>query len=279
MSLNLNGFASRHPTHIQSIHAYSGTVSIRPIHLLLSALAHCVNREQAAIIDCLKEENRVLRSQLGNKRLRFTDAERRRLAVKANVLCRRILREIGSLVTPDTLLRWHRQLVAKKYDGSQSRRGVGRPRTAVEVAELVVQMAKENPSWGYTRIRGALANLGHDVGRSTIARILEDQGIEPSPRRGISWKTFLKAHWEVIAAADMFTVEVWLGRSLVRYHVLFAIDLATRRVEILGIVPEPYGSWMEQVARNATDGVVSQNSALVVLTDGQRVRKSASTAE
>ena len=118
---------------------------------------------------------------------------------------------------------------------------------------MVVRMAKENPSWGYTRIQGALSNLDHEVGRNTIARILEDHGIEPAPRRGMSWKTFLQAHWDVIAASDMFTVELWLGRSLVRYHVLFAIELATRRVNVMGIVQEPYGKWMEQIARNATD--------------------------
>jgi putative transposase len=177
--------------------------------------------------------------------------ERRRLAAKAKLVCRSALREIGSLVTPDTLMRWHRQLVAKKYDGSRGK--VGRPAVASEIAALVVRMARENPSWGYTRIRGALWNIGHDVGRNTIARMLEDHGIEPAPRRGMSWKTFLQAHWDVIAASDMFTVEIWVGRSLVRYHVLFAIGLATRRVEILGIAPEPEGRWMEQVARNATD--------------------------
>ena len=91
--------------------------------------------------------------------------------------------------------------------------------------------------------------------RNTIARILEDHGIGPAPRRGRSWETFLKAHWDVITASDMFTVEIWVGRSLVRYHVLFAIELATRSVNIMGIVQEPYGKWMEQVARNATDGV------------------------
>ena len=167
-------------------------------------------------------------------------------------MCRRVLREIGSLVTPDTLLRWHRQLVARKYDGSQ--RITGRPPVPAEIAKLVVRMAKENPSWGHTRIRGALLNIGHEVGRNTIARILEDHGIEPAPRRGMSWKTFLRAHWDVIAASDMLTVEIWVGRSLVRYHVLFAIELATRRVNIMGIAQEPYGKWMEQVARNATEG-------------------------
>jgi putative transposase len=217
-----------------------------------SALAHWANREQAAIIDYLREENQVLLDRLGPKGLRFTDAERRRLAAKARLVCRSVLREIGSLVTPDTLLRWHRQLVAKKYDGS--RKKVGRPMVEPEIGTLVVRMAKENPSWGYTRIRGALLNIGHEVGRNTIARILEDHGIEPALHRGISWKTFLRAHCEAIAASDMLTVEIWMGRSLVHYHILFAIELATRRVNIMGIVQEPYGKWMEQVARNATDG-------------------------
>ena len=226
---------------------------IHPFYLLFSALAHWANREQAAIIDYLREENRVLRDRLGPRRLRFTDAERRRLAEKAKLVCRSVLREIGSPVTPDTLMRWHRQLIAKKYDGSRGK--VGRPTIGPEIATLVVRMARENPSWGYTRIQGALWNIGHEVGRNTIARILEGHGIGPAPRRGMSWKTFLKAHWDVIAASDMFTVEIWVGRSLVRYHVLFAIELATRSVNIMGIVQEPYGKWMEQVARNATDGV------------------------
>ena len=231
----------------------SWVMFIHPFHLVLSALAHWLNREQAAIIDFLREENRVLRDRLGSKGLRFTDAERRRLAAKAKLLCRSVLRDIGSLVTPDTLLRWHRQLVAKKYDGSRGK--VGRPTVRPEIAALVVRMAKENPEWGYTRIQGALFNIGHEIARSTIARILANHGIEPVPRRGMPWRTFLKSHWEVIAAADMFTVEIWVGRSLVRYHVLFGIELATRRVNIMGIVHEPYGTWIEQVARNATNGL------------------------
>jgi len=117
-------------------------MSIHPFHLLLAALAHWFNREQAAIIDYLKEENRVLRDRLGSKRIRFTNDERRRLAVKAKVLGRIALRDLCPLVTPDTLLRWHRQLVAKKYDGR--RRRVGRPRVMAEIAELIVRMAREN---------------------------------------------------------------------------------------------------------------------------------------
>ena len=212
---------------------------IHPFHLVLSAPTHWANREQAAIIDYLREENRVLRDRLGPRRLRFTDAERRRLAAKAKLVCRRVLREIGSLVTPDTLLRWHRQLVARKYDGSQ--RITGRPPVPAEIAKRVVRMAKENPSWGYSRIQGTLSNLGHQLGRNTIARVLADRGIEPAARRGMSWKTFLQAHREAIAAADMFTVEVWQARTLVRHHVLFAVGLATRRVKIHEGVPRRPG--------------------------------------
>ena len=103
----------------------------------------------------LREENRILRDRLGPKRLRFTDAGRRRLAAKAKLVCLSALQEIGSLVTPDTLLRWHRQLIAQEYDGS--RWELGRPTVEPEISILVVRMAKENPSWGYTRIQGTLS--------------------------------------------------------------------------------------------------------------------------
>jgi transposase InsO family protein len=121
------------------------------------------------------------------------------------------------------------------------------------ITELAVGMAKDNSTWGYTRIQGALSNLGYTVGRTSIARILKEHGVDPSPKREMSWATFLRAHWDVIAAADLFTVEAWVKQTLVRYHVLFAIELATRRVQVLGIAPEPDGPWMEQVVRNATD--------------------------
>ena len=211
-----------------------------------------VNRQQQDVIEYLQEENRSLREQLGGKRLRFTDQQRRRLAAKAQVIGRRALVDIGTLVTPDTLLRWHRRLIAKKYDGSKSR-SPGRPKTAVKIEELILRMARENPRWGYTRIRGALHNLGHEIGRNTVKRILLENGFDPIQRRGISWETFLKAHWGAIAATDFFSVEVITQSGLVRYFVLFVIDLKTRRVEIAGIVPRPDGAWMSQIARNLTD--------------------------
>jgi len=222
--------------------------------IMVVALAGWLNQQQQDVVEYLREENRVLREQLKGKRLRFTDDQRRRLAAKGKTLGSKVLREICTLVTPETILRWYRTLIAKKYDSS-GKRGPGRPPTKESIQNFVVRMAKENISWGYGRIQGALKNLGHVVSRSTIARILKAHGIEPAPRRhkGMSWATFLKSHWEVLAATDLFTVEVMTLGGLVRHHVLFVIEQCTRRVEIAGIVPEPDGPWMEQVARNLTD--------------------------
>jgi putative transposase len=140
-----------------------------------------LSREQAEAIKYHQEKNRVLRERLPNKRIRFTDAERRRLAKKAKVLGRARLRELCPVVTPDTLLRWHRQLIAEKYDGTQAKKRVGRPSVMLEIRRLVVRMAEDNSTWGYTRIKGALMNVEHEVGRTTIARILKEEGIDPVP--------------------------------------------------------------------------------------------------
>jgi uncharacterized RmlC-like cupin family protein len=145
--------------------------SFAPLKLLLMMFAGWVNRHQLDVIEYLQEENRVLKERLGGRRLRFTDAERRRLAQKAQALGRKVLNELKTLVTPDTLLRWYRELVASKWNYSH-RRAPGRQRVMQTIVDLVLQMVVENPSWGYTRIRGALDNLGHQVGRGTIANIL-----------------------------------------------------------------------------------------------------------
>jgi transposase InsO family protein len=125
------------------------------------------------------------------------------------------------------------------------------------IADLIVRMARENPRWGYTRIRGALDNLGHRVGRTTVANIMKRNGIDPAPERGrrMTWSKFLRAHWNVLAAADFFTVEVWGPRGLVTFYVFFLIELATRRVEIAGITSGPNEAWMMQIGRNLTDPV------------------------
>jgi putative transposase len=227
---------------------------LQPLHLLLMMFAGWVNRHQLDVIAYLQEENRMIKERLGGRRIRFTDAERRRLARKAYALGRKVLNELETLVTPDTLLRWHRELVASKWNYSQ-RRGPGRPRTMKTIVDLILRMALDNRSWGYTRIRGALANLGHQVGRGTIANILREHGIEPAPERErhTRWSTFLKAHWECLTATDFLSVEVYTTKGLVTYYILFFIDIASRSVQIAGITPHPDNRWMTQIARNVTD--------------------------
>ena len=137
----------------------------------------------------------MLREQLGGRRLRLDDNQRRGLATKAKGLGRKILADVATIVTPETLLAWHRRLIAQKYDGS-GRRGPGRPRTVGVTENLVVRMAEENRGWGYRRIQGALSNLGHELARSTIAEILQRNGIQPAPERTrkTTWKEFLTRH-------------------------------------------------------------------------------------
>jgi putative transposase len=210
-----------------------------------------VNRHQLDVIEYLQEENRVLKERLGGRRSRFTDVERRRLARKAQLLGRKVLKELETLVT---LLRWYRELIASKWNYSH-RRGPGRPRVMTALADLIVKMAIENPAWGYTRIRGALENLGHHVGRGTIANILKENGLEPAPERGkqTRWPTFLKAHWACLSATDFLCVEVCTLRGLVTHYVLFFINVASRSVRIGGITPHPDNGWMAQVASDVTD--------------------------
>jgi transposase InsO family protein len=144
---------------------------------------------------------------------------------------------------------------AKKWDYSERRKQTpGRPPVADEIRELVLRLARENPSWGYDRIQGALANLGHEVSDTTVANILKEHGIEPAPerKRQTTWKTFLKAHWDVLAAVDFTTIEVWGKKGLVTVYLLFVMELATRRVHFAGCTTTPDEIWMKQIARNLT---------------------------
>jgi putative transposase len=224
-------------------------VSVAPLQIVLAALAGWLSGRQQ-VIEYLVEENRVLRAQLRGQRLRLTDDQRRRLAARGHRLGRAALGQVATIVTPDTILRWHRQLIARKWTYAPKRHG--RPAVIKEIRRLVVRMAEENPTWGYTRIRGALKNVGHRVGRSTIARILRGQGIPPVPARPTSWDTFLRAHWGAIAGADFFTTEVWTWRGLVTFYTLFVIELATRRVQIVGCTPHPDEAFMVQAGRTMT---------------------------
>jgi putative transposase len=224
-----------------------------PLQMLLVTLAGWVNRHQQPVIEYLVEENRVLKEQVRGRRLRLTDDQRRRVAVKGRRLGRRVLRQVATIVTPDTILRWHRHLIARKWTFEPKR--PGRPGIMREISSLILQMATENPAWGYTRIQGALKNLGHDVARSTVAKVLKDNGIAPAPDRPSSWRTFLRAHWGAIAGADFFTSEVWTPRGLVTYYTLFVIDLRSRRVHVAGSTPTPDTWFRAQAARRLTDAV------------------------
>jgi Homeodomain-like domain len=170
---------------------YTGEVPrvLDPFRFLLIAVAGWMDQHQQQTIEYLREENRVLREQLGGRRLRFTVDQRRRLAAKAKGLGRKLLAEVATLVTPETLLAWHRKLITQKYDGS-AQRGPGRPRTTGEVEALVLRLAEENRDWGYRRIQGTLSHLGHKLARSTIASILARHGLEPVPERSrrTTWK-------------------------------------------------------------------------------------------
>jgi transposase InsO family protein len=232
------------------------------LRLLLAALPGWLDQRQQAAVAYLIEENRVLRGHVRG-RIRLTDEERRRLAVHGP-LGRRRLEEVAAIVTPDTILRWHRRLVARKWTYAK-RRG-GRPGVPAEIRRLVVRMAEENPTWGYTRTVGALKNVGHRVSRSTIARILKAHGLPPVPERPTSWQTFLRTHWGAIAGADFFTTEVWTWRGLLTFYTVFVIDLASRRVQIVGSTRHPHEVFMQQVARTLTasdDGLLVQHRALI----------------
>ena len=229
---------------------------IQPWHVFLLGLSSLVNRHQQYTIEYLITENQILKEKLGKKRILLNDDQRRRLAVKGKILGRRLLLEIASIVTPDTILRWHRQLVAEKWDYSARRiRKPGRPPVSEEVKQLVLRMARENPSWGYDRIQGALSNLGYAISDRTVGNILSANGIEPAPerKRQTTWKTFLRAHWEVLGAIDFTTIEVWTKGGLVTFYLLFVMEVATRRVHFAGCSTNPDELWMKQIARNLTD--------------------------
>jgi hypothetical protein len=227
-----------------------------PFSFLVISFAGWINQRQQQVIEYLVEENRVLREQIGNRRMRFSDDQRRRLAAKAKTLGRKVLAQVATIVTPETLLAWHRRLVSEKYDGS-AKRTPGRPKTRAEISALVVRMAEENRTWGYRRIQGAIANLGHVLAHTTIANILKHHGIEPAPERNqkTTWKEFLDRHWDQIVATDFFTIEVWTCSGLTRFVLLFFMDLSTRRVEVGGIASSANGLWMNQIGRNLTDAM------------------------
>lgn len=228
---------------------------LQPWQLFFAILVGWVNEYSRRRIDYLQTEVEILKEAFGKKRILLTNDQRRRLAEKGKPLGRKGLAEISSFFSPDTIFRWHRQLIAQKWTYANDQKPVGRPSTPKDVVDLILQLAKENPTWGYDRIADSLATVGHKVSDQTVGNVLKGHGIEPAPKRKaqMTWGTFLKAHWEQLSAIDFTTVEVWTSKGLVTFYLLFAMRLATRKVQFLGCTSTPGGPWMEQIARNLTD--------------------------
>jgi transposase InsO family protein len=220
-----------------------------PLRILFLSVTGWVHRQQQEVVDYLVEENRVLREQIGERKLRLTDDQRRRLAAKGKRLGRRILQQVASIVSPDTILRWHRRLIASKW--TYPKKGIGRPGVMIEIRRLIVKMAEENSTWGYCRIQGALKNLGHNVAASTVRNILKEHGLQPAPNRPTSWKTFLRSHWGQLVSTDFFTVEAWSKRGLQTHYILFFLDIRTRKVFFAGMTRHPNDRFMVRAARSA----------------------------
>jgi putative transposase len=234
-------------------------MNTKPMAMLLTMLAGWINRQQSEIIEYLMAENSILKEELlkatAKKRIILNDKQRRKLAILGKKLGRRILGTVCASFSPDTVLGWHRKLVANKYDGSKHRKKSGRPRISEATRLRVVEMAKNNKHLGVGKLHGYLKYLGITVSRTSISRILREYGIDPCPDRPekTTWNEFIKSHWDSLVAIDFFTTEVYTIGGLTRYMVLIAIDYKTRKVEIAGIIPQAHKDWMKIMARHLSD--------------------------
>jgi putative transposase len=219
---------------------------------LLTRLSQTVNEE-------LLKQNELLKAQVlelqqhQQGRIRYTEFFKRHMARLAKGLSSTALEAACLVVRPSTVLRWHRELIAKKFDGSKNRSYPGRPRIGSAMESLIIEMAEDN-RWGALRIQGALKHIGHTVSHQTVLNVLKRHGLHPSPYRiaDDSWAKFLKVHLAVTVATDFLTQEVITAKGYVTYYILFFIRLDTRRVHVAGITQYPNQNWMLQVARNLT---------------------------
>ena len=221
--------------------------------ILLACVTGSVDEELLLRNEYLATENRILRNQIEG-RAQLTDAERQTLAEIGKKLSKQALEEMATIVKPDTILVWHRKLVAQQFDGSEQHRSPGRPRVDKDLEDWVVKMAAENRSWGYDRIAGALAELGYQVSDQTVGNILKRRGIPTAPdrKKTTTWAEFIRRHMDVLWATDFFNTEVWTLSGLVTFYVLFSIKLKTREVHLAGMTAHPNEAWMMQVARHLT---------------------------
>jgi putative transposase len=206
------------------------------------------NRDKDVEILALRHQITVLQRQLGNKKPRFTAADRAFLAALLHRLPRDALCSVRLLVHPDTVLRWHRSLVARRHAAASRPKRPGRPPTVRSVRTLVLRLARENPSWGYRRLHGELLVLGVRVAASTVWEILQEAGIDPAPERASStWADFLRSQADALLACDFLETVTLIGT---RMYVLAVIEHASRRIRILGATPHPTTAWVVQAAKN-----------------------------
>jgi putative transposase len=207
---------------------------------LLAYITGTVDQELLVRNAHLVTENRLLRDQIKG-RVRLRDGARKALAEIGRKWGKQALAEVATLVTPDTMLGWHRTLSTRKFDGSTPRKAPGRPRIDQEVEALVVRMAREHRSWGYARIVGALAHLGDTISTQTVGTILKRHGLPPAPERKTTttWQECIRTHMDVLVTTDFLTAEIWTLGGLVTYDVLFFLHLDSRRVQVAGVPPIP----------------------------------------
>jgi len=261
--------------NIERLKKMKRDVRVAMVMLLSQLLKVDINKQVELENEYLREELQTFKAQFKQtgKRLIFTDEQRKILAIKGKALGKR-MRDVVTIVRPETILKWYRNLVAAKFDSAKSpKRKVGRPRTPIDIARLVLLFARENSSWGYTRISGTLGNLGHKLSSTTVANIMKRNGLNPSgdrTPRGMSWAEFIRIHKEVIWGSDFFSVEVLTFSGLVTFYVLFFINLKTKKIVIGGISDHPDGEWMAQIARNVTGWDGKLENAKYIIHDNDK---------
>ncbi|CAG6395266.1 Integrase core domain-containing protein [Actinacidiphila cocklensis] len=226
------------------------------------------SHEKDLEILALRHQLVVLQRQTGKPQLTWPD--RALLAALLHHLPRERLRQLHLIVSPDTVLRWHRKLLRRRHAKASRPKRPGRPRTVRSIRVLVLRLVHENPSWGYRRVHGELAALGIKVAASTVWSILKEHGIPPAPdRQHTTWATFLRSQAEAILAADFFETKTLTGASLT---VLTVIEHATRRVRILGVTTQPTAAWVTQLARNLAMDIQDSGARIKYLIRDRDVR-------
>ncbi len=217
------------------------------------------DHEKDVEILALRHQISVLQRQLGVGRPRFEPADRALLAALLAPLPRDMLRRLQLIMQPETVLRWHRDLLRRRHAERSRRKRPGRPRTVASIRQLVLRLIHENPAWGYRRVHGELATLGIKVAASTVWQILKDAGIDPTPERAsTTWSAFLHSQAEGILACDFFETVTLSGQ---RQYILAVIEHATRRIRILGATAHPTAAWVTQAARNLVMDLQDASSA------------------